>query len=61
MSLDLTDDEVSIGLSNDLLPERHQAITWASVDPGLCCYMASLGHNELKLNWSIKNEPQEDI
>ena len=28
----------------------HQAttITWANVDPDLCCHMASLGHNELK-------------
>ena len=25
----------------------HQAITWANVDPNLCCHMASLGHNEL--------------
>ena len=25
----------------------HQAITWANVDPVLCRYMASLGHNEL--------------
>ena len=26
---------------------RQQAITWANVDPDLCCHMASLGHNEL--------------
>ena len=26
---------------------RHQAITWANVDPELCHYMASLDHNEL--------------
>ena len=29
-----------------------QAITWANVDPGLCCHMASLSHNELKQNIS---------
>ena len=28
---------------------RQQAITWANVDPDLCCHMASLGHNELDL------------
>ena len=27
---------------------RHQAFTWANVDPDLCCHMASLGHDELK-------------
>ena len=27
---------------------RQQAITWANVDPNLCCHMASLGNNELK-------------
>ena len=26
---------------------RQQAIIWADVDHGLCCHMASLGHNEL--------------
>ena len=26
---------------------RHQAITWANVDPDLCCHMASLDHNGL--------------
>ena len=26
---------------------RQQAITWANVDPDLCCHMASLGHSEL--------------
>ena len=26
---------------------QHQAITWAHVDPDLCCHMPSLGHNEL--------------
>ena len=28
---------------------RQQAITWASVDSVLCHFMASLGHNELKI------------
>ena len=28
---------------------RQQAITWANVDPDLCCHMASLGHHELTL------------
>ena len=27
---------------------RQQAITWAKVDPDLCCHMASLDHNGLK-------------
>ena len=26
---------------------RQQAITWANVDPDLCCRMVPLGHNEL--------------
>ena len=25
----------------------HQAITWANIDPDLCCHMASLGYKEL--------------
>ena len=28
---------------------RQQAITWANVDPDLCHHMASLSHNEIKL------------
>ena len=31
---------------------RQQAITWANVDPDLCCYMAPLGHNELR-DWRL--------
>ena len=31
---------------------RHQAITWANVDPDLCHHMASLGHSEL-MYWSL--------
>ena len=27
----------------------HQSITWANVDPDLCCHMVSLGHNELTM------------
>ena len=26
---------------------KQQTITWANVDPALCCHKASLGHNEL--------------
>ena len=29
---------------------RQQAITWAKVDPDLCCHMALLGHNDLTLD-----------
>ena len=29
---------------------RQEAITWANVDRGLCCHVASLGHNELTLS-----------
>ena len=31
---------------------RHQAITWANVDPDLCHHMSSLGHNEL-MDWFL--------
>ena len=43
MVQDLTDDK------STLVQHwwRHQAITWANVDPDLCCCMASLSHNEL--------------
>ena len=49
MSLDLIDDKSTFGSGNGLVPltVRQQAITWAKVDPDLCCHMASLGHNEL--------------
>ena len=34
---------------------RHQAITWANVDPDLCRHMASLGLNELKpIMWCLE-------
>ena len=44
--MDLTDDkstmvQVMVGAV------RQQPITWANVDPDLCRYMVSLGHNEL--------------
>ena len=29
---------------------RHQAITWANVDPDLCCHMALPGYNELTVD-----------
>ena len=44
MPLDLTDDK------STLVQVRQQAITWANVDPDLCCQMASLGLIELMLN-----------
>ena len=28
---------------------RQQAITWANVDPDICHYMVSPGHNELNM------------
>ena len=31
----------------DALVFQLQAISWTNVDQNLCCYMASLGHNEL--------------
>ena len=31
---------------------RQQAITWANVDPDLCCHLASPGHNELT-HWGV--------
>ena len=51
MSLDLTDDKSTLVHGNGLVPSgpgvRHQAITWANVDPDLCRDVVSLGHNEL--------------
>ena len=34
-------------MQHDLNAWRHQAITWAKVDPDLYRHMVSLGHNEL--------------
>ena len=34
---------------------RHQAITWANVDSGLCRHMASLGHNALSTTSRLKH------
>ena len=42
MFQNLTNQKPTLGAA------RHQAITWANVDPDLCCYMVSLDHNELK-------------
>ena len=39
---DLTDDK-----QHWFIAWRHQAITWANVDPDLCRHMASQGPNEL--------------
>ena len=47
MSLDLTDDKSTFGLSNGLGVVRQQAITWANVDQDLCRHMASLDPNGL--------------
>ena len=46
MSLDFTGDQSTLVqvMAGAL---RQQAITWANVDPDLCCHMASLGHIEL--------------
>ena len=33
---------------------RQQAITWANVDPDLCCHMASPGHSELT-HWPLED------
>ena len=30
---------------------RQQAFTWTNVDPGLCCHMVSLGHNDCHKIW----------
>ena len=35
----------------------HQAITWAKVEPDLCCHMAPLGHNELILKYPYFSNP----
>ena len=32
-----------------------QVITWTNVDPVMCRYMASLGHNELMTHWCEKS------
>ena len=46
MTLVQTDDK-SILVQLILGAIRHETITWANVDPDLCCNMESLGHNEL--------------
>ena len=48
ISLDFTDDQSTL-VQQVNIAWRHQAITWANVDPDLCCHMVSLGHNELNL------------
>ena len=45
MSLDFTDDQ-SMLVQVLLCAVKQQAITWANVDPDLCCHMMSLGQNE---------------
>ena len=48
MSLDFTDDQSTL-VQVMACAVRQQAITWANVDPDICRHMASLGHNELKM------------
>ena len=33
-------------ISYNHVTNRHQAITWANLEPGICRRVASLGHNE---------------
>ena len=40
---------------------RQHAITWANVDPDLCRYMASLGHNKLNSIISFANVVDECV
>ena len=40
---------------------RHQAITWANVDPDLCRHMASLAHNDLTLYEIISFEERYSL
>ena len=37
---------VNIGSGNGLMPGRHQAITWANVDPDLCQHTVSVLYNQ---------------
>ena len=54
MPQDLTDDKSTLVLvMTNISPIRQWAITWANVDPDLCCHTASQGHNELKGNSSF--------
>ena len=46
MSLDFTKDKSTL-VQVMAWCRQQQAITWTSVDPDLCCHMASLGPNEL--------------
>ena len=45
MRLDLTDDKSTL-VQVMAGAWRHQAITWANVDPDLCRHMVSIGHSE---------------
>ena len=53
MSLDFTDDQSTL-VQVMAWAVRQQAITWANVDPDLCCHMASLGPSEL--SWDRASE-----
>ena len=63
MPRDLMDDKSTLVnfdfLSNThpiSMPSTHWAITWANVDPDLCCHVALLGHSELNNSFSIAYE-----
>ena len=51
--MNLTDDKST--LVQVIGAIRQQAITWANVDPDLCCHMASLGPNGLKRETRLCN------
>ena len=40
---------------------RHQAITWANVNPDLCHHMAALAHNELSYGLLIVDKMDSGI
>ena len=59
MPQDLTDDQST--LVQVMAWCRHQAITWANVDPDLCRQMASLGLNELTHSHCGPETPYGDM
>ena len=38
---------LSLGLTDNDSTLAQEAITWAIIDPNLCCHVVSLSHNEL--------------
>ena len=60
MSMDLTDEKLTLDWFAII---RQQVITWANVDPNMCCHMALLADNELsgylKQKWPMQlKKPQ---